>query len=207
MLAPPKPPHDELELLIKEARERQLRRRLLGAAGLAVSAALGLAVYALTVGGNQPAESTAQRGPAVVPFCRSAQLSGSTGFQGATQTMLGGVTIQNTSNAACSLPQLRPLVTISWRGKVLPTEERPMRTGPPWPRAHVLAPGRKASVFWQWWTCGAIGVPQAAVRPTLTLRFGPRLVVSARADESTPPSCSGLGGRHFLDVTHALVYR
>ena len=38
MIAPPKPPaHDELEALIKEARERQLRRRLLGAAGIAVA--------------------------------------------------------------------------------------------------------------------------------------------------------------------------
>jgi hypothetical protein len=37
-LAPPKPSHDELEALIKEARQRQLRRRLLGAAGVAIAA-------------------------------------------------------------------------------------------------------------------------------------------------------------------------
>ena len=42
MIAPPRPPsHDELEALIKEARARQLRRRLLGAAGVAIAAALG----------------------------------------------------------------------------------------------------------------------------------------------------------------------
>jgi hypothetical protein len=72
-------------------------------------AALGLGVYAIAIGGNQPATGTAQGGPAGVPLCRSGQLSASAGFQGATQTMLGGVTIRNTSNAACSLPQRRPL--------------------------------------------------------------------------------------------------
>src|SRR5262249_27889924 len=48
MIAPPRPPsHDELEALIKEARARQLRRRLLGAAGVAIAAAVALGAYAL----------------------------------------------------------------------------------------------------------------------------------------------------------------
>jgi len=51
MIAPPKPPtHDELEALIKEARARQLRRRLLGAAEIAIAAAIGLSVYSLFIG-------------------------------------------------------------------------------------------------------------------------------------------------------------
>ena len=54
MIAPPKPPaHEDLELLIKEARARQLRRRLLGAAGVAIAAALGLSIYAFVAGGAQ----------------------------------------------------------------------------------------------------------------------------------------------------------
>jgi len=69
MIAPPRPPsRDDLEALIEEARARQLRRRLLGAAGVAIAAALGLSVYALTIGG-QPAASTAQKGSSGVPFC------------------------------------------------------------------------------------------------------------------------------------------
>src|SRR5258708_4764922 len=56
MIAPPRPPsQDELELLIKEARARQLRRRLLGAASVAMVAAFGLGVYALAAG---PAQRT-----------------------------------------------------------------------------------------------------------------------------------------------------
>src|SRR2546423_6429846 len=100
MIAPPKPaPHDELEALIKEARERQLRRRLLGAAGVAIAAALGLSVYAF-IGGASPSDLSqppAEGGRASAPLCRSSQLSGSAFFQGATQTMLGGVSITNTS--------------------------------------------------------------------------------------------------------------
>jgi hypothetical protein len=53
MLAPPRPPsHDELEALIKEARARQLRRRLFAAALVAIAAALSLSLYALATGGT-----------------------------------------------------------------------------------------------------------------------------------------------------------
>jgi hypothetical protein len=207
MIAPPKPrSHDELELLIKEARERQLRRRLLGATGVAVAAAVGLIVYAMTMGGaHQRATANGWSG-AVPPLCRSSQLSGSAGFQGATQTMLGGVTIRNTSNVACSLPQRRPLVTISWRGKPVPTKERRMRTAPPWPQAHILAPDTTSNVFFQWWSCGGPG-PKAAIRPTFQLRFGRGLAVTASSADVTPAFCGGLGSRRFLDVSRALVNR
>jgi hypothetical protein len=61
MIAPPKPPSsDELELLIKEARERQLRRRLVGAATVAIAAGVGLAVWATLPGGSKP--TTSQQG-------------------------------------------------------------------------------------------------------------------------------------------------
>lgn len=206
MLAPPRPPQDDPELLIKEARDRQVRRRLIGAAGLAIAAALGLAVYAITIGNGSFATNTPPRRPVGIPFCRSDQISGSAGFQGATQTMLGGVRIENTSNALCSLPQRRPAVTISWRGKPVPTNERSMATGPPWPRARILAPGKTANVFFQWWSCGGSG-PKEAVRPTFRLRFGHGLTVTARSGDVTPPFCSGLGAARPLDVSRTLVTR
>ena len=209
MIAPPKPPaHDQLEALIKEARERQLRRRLLAAAGIAVGAAIALSIYASVSGGriDNIAQPPAQGGRANAPLCRSSQLSASAGFQGATQTMLGGVTLQNTTGTACSLPSRRPQMSISWRGKQLPTQERKMVTGPPWPRARVLAPGAKADVFFQWWSCGGSG-PKAAVRPTFLVRFGQGLQLAARSGEPTPAFCGGLGGRRFLDVSRALVNR
>jgi hypothetical protein len=91
MIAPPRPPsHDELEALIKEARARQLRRRLLGAAGVAIAAALGLSM--------QP---PAQGGRATGPPCRASQLAVSVFFQSATQSMIGGARVTNTGGATC----------------------------------------------------------------------------------------------------------
>jgi hypothetical protein len=146
VLAPPKPPPDELELLIREARERQLRRRLIGAAGLAVPAALGLSIYALTIGGATVERVTqAHAGRALAPLCRSSQLSGSASFQGATQSMLGGITLHNTSRVACSLPDARPAARLSWDGHRLPTRELPMATATVstvMSPAHVLGPGQ-----------------------------------------------------------------
>lgn len=206
MIAPPRrPSDDELEALIKEARERQLRRRLLGAAGVAVAAALGLSVYALAAGSRDEGPATASGSATAAALCRSDQLSGSAGFQGATKSMLGGITLRNTSASACSLPAVRPFVSISWRGKRLQTKEGANPNAPPWPRAHVLASGARAGVYFQWWSCGGPG-PRAAVRPTFTLRFGRGLVVTARSGDVTPAFCGGLGGRRALGVSEALVY-
>jgi hypothetical protein len=67
MLAPPRPPsHDELEALIKEARARQLRRRLLGAAGVAIAAGIGLCIYAFLAGGSQGAATASGSSPETV---------------------------------------------------------------------------------------------------------------------------------------------
>lgn len=60
-VAPPGP--DELELLIREARERQLRRRLLGAAAVAIVAAIGLSVYGFVTGGSAQGDSGSSGSP------------------------------------------------------------------------------------------------------------------------------------------------
>src|SRR5690348_16536294 len=70
MIAPPKPPsHDESEALIREARERQLRRRLLGAAGIAIAAAIGLGAYALAAGPTQRTSATSGDGTRSASGC------------------------------------------------------------------------------------------------------------------------------------------
>jgi Protein of unknown function (DUF4232) len=202
MIAPPKPPsHDDAEALIKEARDRQLRRRLLGAAGVAVAAAVGLSIYALVSRGAGAAPTTAGR--ATAPLCRSAQLSGSAYFQGGTQTMLGGVTIRNTSGLACSLPAGRPTMRMSWDGQWLPTHELPMATPAGFAGAGVIAPGAKAVVLWQWASCGGPG-PHVAVRPGFQLQLAPGLVVFARSADVTPKFCGGLGGTRGLAVSRPL---
>jgi hypothetical protein len=202
MIAPPRPPsQDELELLIKEARARQLRRRLLGAAAVAIAAALGLGIYALTVGGDRPGTTAASR-PRGVPLCRSSQLAMSIGGQGATQMVLGGALITNTGGQACGLPTRRPVVRITWQGK-------PMQVPQPVPRpgevqsgtpARVLAPGAKALISMRWgnW-CGR----RASGLPTFRLLFGHQLALSAPG--LGVPRCIGRSEPGFLDVSRPLV--
>jgi hypothetical protein len=206
MIAPPRPPEqDELELLIKEARERQLRRRLIVAAGVAVTAAIALSAYALTNGDHgKGGQAAAKAARLAAPLCRSAQLSASASFQGATQSMLGGITLHNTSGVACSLPDARPAARMSWDGGWLPTREVPLPAPRGFTKAGVLPPGAKALVLFQWWSCGDTGL-KATVRPGFQLTFGHGLVVLARSADATPPFCAGLGGTRNLDVSRPLV--
>lgn len=212
MIAPPKPPsHDELEALIKEARARQLRRRLLGAAGVAIVAALCLSIYAV-VTGHRPGnlvQPQANAGRATGPPCRASQLAAGFGFQGATQTMLGGATLRNTSGSTCSLPTGRPTFRIVWHGKALAIHVRSMRGSSaalPWPRARVLAPGQRALIVMQWFGLPVIGgaaPPRSARRlcdrvtgtnfkPLVELQYPGRLRLAARATGLTLPACGPL---------------
>jgi photosystem II stability/assembly factor-like uncharacterized protein len=61
---PPSPRHDELEALIREARARQRRRRLIGAGAVAVLAAAGLSVWAALPGGGKGAAGPRRDGAA-----------------------------------------------------------------------------------------------------------------------------------------------
>jgi Domain of unknown function (DUF4232) len=203
MIAPPKPPsHDELEALIKEARERQLRRRLLGAAGIAIAAALGLAVYAATIGDGGHVKLTGGSATSSPPLCRASQLSASAGLNGATGTMAGVAELTNTGGTTCSLPRTAPLVGIFLGSRLLPVRQKPLRDSSE-THAHELAPGAAAFVHMDW--SNWCGKPRegALIRPVLRLRF-PGLQVAARAHEMTLPRCGSPGGS-TLYVSPALT--
>lgn len=155
MIAPPKPPpNDELEALIREARERQGRRRLLAAAGVAIAVAVGLGIYALTTSGGTPATTGSPGRPGGVPPCRSSQLAAQ--MEWAYPLTPGGwVVLTNTSDGSCSLPSGVPRAWITWGGKPMRTREvhrlgihpsqwRPLRP------AHVLPHGRQAFLTFAW---------------------------------------------------------
>jgi hypothetical protein len=204
MIALPKPPApDELELLIREARERQLRRRLLGAAGVAIAAALGLSAYALAFGGGGQASPTGSLVSAGAPLCRASQLSASAnGLNGgAFGTMGGPATLRNVSDSACSLPSGRPRVGILWRGRIVPTRETDEASEGP--ALRVLAPHRRAAVFLTWsnW-CGKPSEGTISrIRPTFLLRFGRGLRVDAPGWVAEPPGCLNPKGRSVLAVS------
>lgn len=98
-VAPPKPPRvDELEALIKEARARQLRRRLAATAAVAIAAATALVGYSIVRGsGSSPATSESARPGAATfatsPACRHSSprlvLSRNSGPAGTVVSVIG----------------------------------------------------------------------------------------------------------------------
>jgi hypothetical protein len=211
MIAPPKPPaYDELEALIKEARERQLRRRLLGAAGVAIAAAIGLGAYALATGGGTNGQSDGlPSAPVVVARCRASQLSASArGLNGGGfGTMDGPATLTNISDTACSLPNGRPRVRILWRGRIVPTREtNESSEGPP---LRVLAPHSRAEILLTW--SNWCGKPRegtvSRIRTTFQLRFAGGLEVNAPGWVATVPGCISPGGGSALAVSRPVRLR
>jgi hypothetical protein len=204
MIAPPKPPaQDERELLIREARERQLRRRLLGAAGVAIVAAVGLGVHALAIGDGGRASPTGGSAGAGAPLCRASQLSASAnGLNGGGfGTMDGPAILTNVGDSACSLPSGRPRVRILWRGRILPTRETSEASdGPP---LRVLAAHSRATISLEWsnW-CGKPSEGTVSrVRTTFLLRFGGGLRVDAPGWVATVPGCLSPGQGSVLAVS------
>jgi hypothetical protein len=210
MIAPPKlPSHEEPEALIKEARERQLRRRFRGAAGIAIAAAIGLAIFALTVRGatDRPAGGAPTAGGAP-PLCRSAQLSAASYWDGAAGTLINFFTIANRSGTACSLPLARPVVLLRWHDSLLRVEDsHPSNRfgfGPDAKPLRTLAPGRKAAVYMQW--SNWCGPPHAGLTTTITLRFRGGLRVAARNVSGQPP-CLNRAAPSVLVVSRVLTQR
>lgn len=195
MIAPPRPPSpDALEALIKEARARQLRRRLLGAAGVAIAAALGLSVYAFVTGGNPAnlAQPPARGGGATGPLCRPSQLTATTFMEGAGGSMLGEATLTNTGRSVCSLPSSRPGVRIFWRGRRLAARETGGMAVSGETRVRALAPHSKAAIYMDWrdW-CG--NPPETTtIRPLFRLRFA-HLAIKAPAGAMSTPRCDTPG--------------
>jgi hypothetical protein len=189
VLAPPKPPQDDPELLIEEARERQRRRRILGVAGIAMAAALALGIYAVASGGS-PGSRTGDspHRSAGAPLCRSAQLSASADFrhQGGLPSIFGGVMISDTSSSICSLPRHRPVVLLSAGGRQVPIKEHASPRLADRNTVPLMWPGAFAEVYVLW------GNWCAKPASALTLEFGHGVQVTARLH--TQPSCSNPGG-------------
>jgi hypothetical protein len=215
MLAPPRPPqHDNPELLIKEARERQLRRRLFAGAGVAIAAAIGLVVYAMAGGtsADQSSHSPAAGGP---PGCRSTQLSASYGPSGAAGTILGGFMIGNAGGAPCAIPAGRPAVHILLRGRPVLTREVA------WPPAdefgpsagHIIRPGAKAyfEIGWRDRFCPNATAASRPGKVTMLLSFGNGLQIAAPETEPenipSVPGCQTNGPPPQVAISGLLRYR
>jgi hypothetical protein len=172
MIAPPKPPaHDEFEALIKEARERQLRRRLLGAAGIAIAAAVALAIYA-AVGSNSASGRTAEpRSVPVANACRVPSLSVQL-LDMSNPTGLGRLLLRvtNESSNACVLSGFPVFRFYDRQGAIPFSYDRDGHV-----RTVVLRPQRAAYAVFSKFRCD-IGVTRGATRGTIGLPHDPNTV-------------------------------
>lgn len=210
MIAPPKPPsNDELEDLIPEARQRQLRRRLRIVAVIALTTAAGLVAYAL-IGRQASSRANAGHSPSAstAADCGQAHLSASFNFGAASGLTLGGVSLHNTGPSTCRLP-VRPTIHLAWSGKTLNLHNTPLS-----PQdqeqdeslgqlpVSVLRPGEWAfaPVWWSNW-CGP-RPRHGLFRPRITVgllggsvlaRLIPRGLTLPRCGSSQRPSTLAIG--------------
>ncbi|HEY2311877.1 MAG TPA: DUF4232 domain-containing protein [Gaiellaceae bacterium] len=196
-ITPPKPPApDELEALIREARARQLHRRLVGAASIAVAAALALGLYAIFGGFRHWGSGGSRRGGAP-PACRSSQLSTSAGFQAAAGTTFDPVLMTNRSSQTCTLGGGVPKAQILFRGGPFSIRAIPWTRGLSafgTPAGPVLAPGAKdvAELAWRDFCPRPAAAPQSG-SVTFVLRFphGPRVTARQSSPDVPGPALPG----------------
>lgn len=213
--SPPSPAfQDDSEALIPEARDRQRRRRLLGASLVALAASLGLAVSAMAsqsgfVGTIRDAFGFG--GPP--PQCRASQLKladpKAPGVSNLTPVNGWGTTIiTNTSGAACSIPAAQ--VSVFSNGKKLPLRQNQGQTflleGGALPTVHALQPGKSAQIDFEWqnWCSVPSFRKGGPWRRTVRLRLGSALTVSGQIAR---PGCARPGSPSTLVVAepHAFI--
>jgi hypothetical protein len=165
------PPHPGNRRARSRVAARTVRTLIMGVrSSRLVRAAIALlAAVALAGAGAAPGSA------ATVPLCTAPAVSASFGGQGATQSLLGWVTVTNHARAACRLSG-RPAIAMRGGSPHELLRERAIGTAVMWPGQRfsatiVLAPGRSASVLFQWFNwCN----PKAEAPPTGTAAGGRR---------------------------------
>jgi hypothetical protein len=169
--APPRPPaQDDPDALIPEARERQLRRRRLAAATIAVATAIGLGIYALVSGGSHPAPGSSTAGRLATCPLRGLALSVRT--QGTAMQSVTFLNVRNPEHLTCSISA--PVIfEVTQNGQRARVAGNPLHA-----RLHATLRGAKSvysvvpnDVWWGNW-CGS----RKGLR--MTARIGSRTVAS-----------------------------
>lgn len=186
--SPPRPPsQNEPDALIREARARQLRRRLLSAAAIAIVAAASLGIYAVFSGRSSRPTGGASDSGLAAP-CPLSALPLSLQAQGTATQAVFFLTIRNPQRLTCSV-NVPAVLEISENGQRAPISDNPLRA-----RLHATLRGER-SMLWPasgaWWAnwCGS------RKGFSLTVRVGSHSV-STRI--GILPQCFGTGNHSKL---------
>jgi hypothetical protein len=130
------------------------------------------------------------------PRCDLRTLHASVGLQGATGSMLGGLSVRN-PGATCTLAG-PPVVEFRWHGKRVtppqkPFDARSFRSIGPFHPSRTLMRGKPLFVWLQWWNyCGATPWGDGGFRPVAFLRLKnrPGLLRVRFGELVVPPFCN-----------------
>lgn len=217
-----------LDPLIAEAKQRARRRRLLAlaAAGVLALAAVGADLAVSGSGGGSSGvvpwlPTRPDLGPAnppLAPACTASQLDATLFLQGATQSLVGPISIVNRSSRPCSLLG-RP--KLSFAGATSQWQETNFHVpgampfdplAPPRGSLRALAPREHVSVM-LWWSnwCGTGAKPDGNLTPSpsaivLALPSGGRLRLTHAEMKGGLPSPVCNGGAGSLSTLQASRY-
>ena len=164
---------------------------------------LVISVGAATVCAYAAGESNGRR----IPLCQPTNLRGSASLQGATQSLLGGLSVKNTSGAACGLPN-RPMLRLMTGPRALEGRELPWTewssVGIDHSHLRVLAPGKTAFVIVQWRGCPSWAPsPGGYFRAVLQVSFpGAPSQLNVPLSAPITPPCNSLGEPSTLSVSY-----
>jgi uncharacterized protein DUF4232 len=161
--SPPRPPtQDELDALIREARQRQLRRRLVGVAFVALAASAALAIHSVLASSGKASASSGQSRGLVLSACRMPNFAiNEIPISGADALDRFGLQFTNQSSSPCRLDGY-PVLRFSDSKGVIPFLVRYLGK-----LRAVTVPGRHAifTVFSKF-RCD-IGVSRSTIKTTI----------------------------------------
>jgi hypothetical protein len=152
--SPPRPPsQDELGAFIREARVRQLRRRLLGTAVIAIIAAASLGIHAIFSGAARAPRAGASDSGLAAP-CPLSALPLSLQPQGTATQAVFFLTIRNPQHLTCSI-NVPAVLEITENGQRAPISDNPLRA-----KLHATLRGERSTIWppsGAWWAnwCGS----------------------------------------------------
>ena len=145
-------------------------------------------LVALVMAGACAIATAAGGGRATLPRCATPHLRLSGHLNGATQSLLGALTLTNRSENACALPPAPRRVSVMIGRQILPTLTVPLRSGrATTARPTRILPGRgRVSVLIQWrnWCGSPRGTVPVSIALTIFAAATPRLKLGL---VTTPP--------------------